>query len=178
MSRSPVIPMLKLYGLFWLALFLFAATAMLVSNGVFGVAWFSVADVALSLAIFVAAAVIAGLAIMIVLAIASGRVGRAIVMVFAGTIYALLPFAAILALAVYAYVSPVPLSGVSFVLEQFENVQQAAIDAVGRALPSTDWRMPERAMIDNALLVLSGGFALLALAANWLTARRSLDAGP
>src|SRR6202008_67052 len=161
MSRSPVIPMLKLYGLFWLALFLFAATAMLVSNGVFGVAWVSVAHVALSLAIFAAAAVIARWAVMIVLAIASGRVGRAIVMLFAGTIYALLPFAVILAFAVYAYVRPMPLSGFSFVLEQFTNTVDAGIDAMGHALASTSWHMPDRAIVDDALLGLSGGVALL-----------------
>lgn len=172
MSRSPVVPMLKLYGLVWLALFLFGITTMLVSNGVFGVAWFAVADVTLSLAIFVAVGVIVGCLIFIVLGIASGRLGRAFVMLLAGAIYALLPFAAILAFAVYAYVSPASLTGVSFVLEQFTNVVDAAIDAAGRALVSTSWQMPDRAIVDDALLGLSGALALLALLANWLTMRR------
>src|SRR6201986_5425926 len=106
MSRSPVIPMLKLYGLVWLALFLFAMTAMLVSNGVFGVAWFAVADVSLSLAIFVAVAVMAGALVSVGLSIITGRLVRAFVMLLAGTVYALLPIASILAFALYAYVTP------------------------------------------------------------------------
>ena len=170
--QSPVIPMLKMYGLFWLALFLFAITAMLVSNGVFGVAWFAVADVALSLAIFVAVAVIAGCLVFIGMALAFGRIGRAIVMLLVGTIYSLLPFAAILAFALYAYIGAVPLTGVSFVLEQFSNAVDAAINAVGVAVAQTAWQMPARELINDVMLALSGGLAIVALAANWLTMRR------
>ena len=172
MSRSPVVPMLKLYGLVWLALFLFAMTAMLVSNGVFGVAWFAVADVTLSLSIFVAVSVIVGCLIFIVLGLATGRFGRAIVMLFAGTVYALLPFAAILAFALYTYVSSASLTGVSFVLEHFTDAVHAGVDAIGRGVANANWQMPDRAVIDDALLSLSGAFALAALVANWLTARR------
>jgi hypothetical protein len=164
--------MLKLYGLVWLALFLFAITAMLVSNGVFGVAWFAVADVTLSLAIFVAAAVIVGCLVFIVMGLAFRRFGRAFVMLIAGSIYALLPFAAVLAFALYAYIGAVPLTGVSFVLEQFTHTVDAAINAAGLAVAHTAWEMPSRATIDDALLGLSGGLAVLALVANWLTMRK------
>jgi hypothetical protein len=172
MSNSPIVPMLKLYGLVWLGLFLFALTAMLVSNGVFGVAWFAVADVSLSLAIFVAAGVVLGTLVSVVLSIISLRLGRAIVMLVGGVIHALLPFAVILAFALYAYVSPVSLHGVSFVLEQFSDAVQAAINAAGQALASTSWEMPSRAIIDDALLSMSAGLAVVALIANWITMRR------
>jgi hypothetical protein len=168
--------MLKMYGLFWLALFLFALTAMLVSNGVFGVAWFAVADVALSLAIFVAACVIAGCLVFIAMALVFGRIGRAIVMLLVGTIYSLLPFAAVLAFALYAYIGAVPLAGVSFVLEGFSNAVDAGINAAGAAVAQTAWQMPARELINDAMLALSGGLAVLALAANWLTMRRGMRA--
>jgi hypothetical protein len=170
--QSPVMPMLKMYGLFWLALFLFAITAMLVSNGVFGVAWFAVADVALSLSIFVAVCVIAGCLVFVAMALAFARVGRAIVMLLVGTIYSLLPFAAVLAFALYSYIGAVPLTGVSFVLEQFANAVDAAINAIGVAVAQTAWQMPARELINDAMLALSGGLALVALVANWLTMRR------
>jgi hypothetical protein len=170
--HSPVIPMLKMYGLFWLALFLFAVTAMLVSNGVFGVAWFAVADVALSLAIFVAAGVIAGCLVFIAMALVFGRIGRAIVMLLVGTIYALLPFAAVLAFALYAYIGAVPLTGESFVLEQFTDAVDAIINATGDAIAHTTWQMPARELITDVMLAISGGLAVLALAANWLTMRK------
>jgi hypothetical protein len=175
MSSSPVIPMLKMYGLFWLGLFLFALTAMLVSNGVFGVAWFAVADVALSLAIFVSVAVIAGCLIFIVMAILFRRFGRALIMLIVGVIYTLLPFAAVLAFALYAYIGAVPLTGVSFVLEQFTNAVDAGINAAGIAVAQTDWPMPPRELINDVMLALSGGLALVALVANWLTMRSSHD---
>lgn len=173
--RSPVIPMLKLYGLTWLALFLFAVTAMLVSNGVFGVAWFSVADVALSLSIFVSVAVIVGCLIFIVLSLITARFGRAIVMFLMAAIYALLPFGAILAFAVYTYVSPASLLGVSFMLEQFTDFVDGLINGVGRALAATAWQMPSRDLINDVLFGLSAGLALLALVANWLDMRRKGD---
>jgi hypothetical protein len=175
MPSSPVIPMLKMYGLFWLGLFLFAMTAMLVSNGVFGVAWFAVADVTLSLAIFVAAAVIAGCLIFIAMAILFRRFGRAIVMLIVGVIYTLLPFAAILAFALYAYIGAVPLLGVSFVVEEFTNAVDAGINAAGVWIANTTWQMPPREIIQDTLLGLSGGLALLALIANWVTMRSSHD---
>lgn len=170
--RSPAVPMLKLYGLTWLALFLFAITTMLVSNGLFGVAWFAVADVALSLSIFVAVAVIVGCLIFIVLALITGRFARALVMFLMAAIYALLPFGAILAFALYTYVSPASLAGVSFVLEQFTNFVDGLINAAGYALASTAWQMPDRNTINDALFGLSAGLALLALGANWLDSRR------
>jgi hypothetical protein len=164
--------MLKLYGLVWLALFLFAITAMLVSNGVFGVAWFAVADVTLSLAIFVAVAVIAGCLVFIAMAIVFGRIGRAIVMLIVGVIYSLLPFAAVLAFALYSYIGAVPLTGVSFVLEEFSAAVDAGINAAGHAIAQTAWTMPPRETINDVMLGLSGGLALLAVVANWLTMRK------
>lgn len=172
MSSSPVIPMLKLYGLTWLALFLFAITAMLVSNGVFGVAWFAVADVTLSLAIFVAVGVIGGCLVFIAMATVFGRIVRAVVMLIVGVIYALLPFAAVLAFALYSYIGAVPLTGVSFVLEEFGAAVDAAVNAAGHAIAHTAWQMPPREVINDTMLALSGGLALLALVANWLSMRR------
>lgn len=171
MSHSPVIPMLKLYGLTWLGLFLFALIAMLVSNGVFGVAWFSVVDVCLSLAIFVAAAVIAGCFVFIGMALVFGRIGRALTMLVTGIIYALLPFAAIFAFALYAYIGAVPLVGEPFVLKQFDSGVDALIDAVGHAVAHTSWQMPPREVINSTTLAVSGGLAVLALVANWLSMR-------
>lgn len=170
--HSPVIPMLKMYGLFWLALFLFALTAMLVSNGVFGVPWFSVADVALSLAIFVSVCVIGGAFVFIGMALVFGRIGRAIVMLLMGIIYALLPFAAILGFALYAYIGAVPLVGESFVLTQFDSGVDALIDAIGKGVAQTSWQMPPREVINTTTLAVSGGLALIALVANWMSMRR------
>ena len=103
------------------------------------------------------------------------RFARAVVMLLMAGIYSLLPFGAILAFALYAYVSSASLAGVSFVLEQFTHAADAAIDWTGRALASTAWKLPDRAIIDDALFSLSAGLALLALAVNWLTMRRKKD---
>jgi len=87
---------LKSFGLIWLAGLICTSTTLVVSSGLFGVDWFNVADVSLSLLIFAALVNLLRYGLVAIFCLCIGQPKKAVSFLGSGTLYLLLPYAAVI----------------------------------------------------------------------------------
>jgi len=152
------------FGVIWLGTFLFSMSNIVISTGLFDVAWFHVVNVTLSFTLFVAIAIVALCLALAVLNIAMGRPGQALVFVLCAGLYTLLPFASILAYDAFGALGGAISGGTSFIYADFASLLARFLSW----FPQSDGSGAP----DNWLRWASAASALLGLVLNSYAARR------
>lgn len=159
------------YGVVWLTVFLFSMSNVVISSGLFNVAWFHVVNVTLSFTLFVSAAAIVLCVAIAVFHLALGRVGQAAVLLLCAGLYTFLPFANIVAYGAFGMLGGAVTGGSSFVYTNYIGSIRNSLTMLGEVfgLPYGFVTQPDRWL--GWISVIS---ALLGLVLNTLAARRRL----